>query len=908
MPKVVVLNYTFDASAKTIAFTDYSPVSLDNILIITNVTDNIIIYNFADAAKGGTAATNILTLGFDTTTMDDTDHLQIWYWDKDAPQVIKDGGNVISVDDAGASITVDGTIAATQSGTWNVNNISGTVSLPTGAATAAKQDTQITSLANLDTALSTRLKPADTLTAVTSITNVVHVDDNSGSLTVDGTLGISGNVTVVQPTGSNLHTVLDSGTLSTITNVVHVDDNSGSITVDGTVSLTGAVPSGSNVIGHVIADTGSTTAVTGNVTVVQTTGSNLHAVIDSGTITTVTNVVHVDDNSATLSIDDGAGSITVDGTVAATQSGTWNVATVSTVTNVVHVDDNSSTLSVDDGGGSITVDGSLTVSGTVDTELTTSDLDTGAGTDTRAVVGLVLAASGGGLLVGTANPLPISDNSGSITVDNGGTFAVQVSSALPAGSAVIGHVIADSGSTTAVTGNVTVIQGTGSNLHTVIDSGTVSTITNVVHVDDNAGSLTVDGSVTANAGTNLNTSLLALEAGGNLAGTATSLAIMDDWDESDRAKVNPIAGQAGVQGASGVVTALTQRMVLATDVALPAGTNVIGHVIADTGSTTAVTGNVTVIQGTGSNLHAVVDSGTITTVTNVVHIDDNSSTISVDDGAGSLTVDGSVTVTQATGSNLHAVIDSGTITTVTNVVHVDDNSGTLSVDDGAGSITVDNAGTFAVQSTLQAGSALIGKVGIDQTTPGTTNKVSLGSDVVHIITDSGTTVVTQPTGTNLHTVVDSGTITSVTQNPDIRQATASNLNATVVGTGTFVTQSSITSIVPGTGATNLGKAEDSVFTDGDTGVFALGVRQDTPLTDTSTSGDYSGIKTDSQGRLWINSDILSTMMTQQNEQLTKMLIELRIMNTILKEGLNTHDQIEALRNDESYTVNNLTAV
>lgn len=37
------------------------------------------------------------------------------------------------------SVTVSGTVAATQSGTWNVNNITGTVSLPTGAALASKQ-------------------------------------------------------------------------------------------------------------------------------------------------------------------------------------------------------------------------------------------------------------------------------------------------------------------------------------------------------------------------------------------------------------------------------------------------------------------------------------------------------------------------------------------------------------------------------------------------------------------------------------------------------------------------------------------------------------------------------------------------------------------------------------------------
>lgn len=42
------------------------------------------------------------------------------------------------------------TFAATQSGTWNINNISGTVSLPTGASTAANQTTANTSLSSID--------------------------------------------------------------------------------------------------------------------------------------------------------------------------------------------------------------------------------------------------------------------------------------------------------------------------------------------------------------------------------------------------------------------------------------------------------------------------------------------------------------------------------------------------------------------------------------------------------------------------------------------------------------------------------------------------------------------------------------------------------------------------------------
>jgi len=44
-----------------------------------------------------------------------------------------------------------------------------------------------------------------------------------------------------------------------------------------------------------------------------------------------------------------------------------------------------------------------------------------------------------------------------------------------------------------------------------------------------------------------------------------SLAIIDDWDESDRAKVNPIAGQAGVAAGAGAVGATVQRTTLASD-------------------------------------------------------------------------------------------------------------------------------------------------------------------------------------------------------------------------------------------------------------------------------------------------------------------------------------------------------
>lgn len=50
----------------------------------------------------------------------------------------------------------------------------------------------------------------------------------------------------------------------------------------------------------------------------------------------------------------------------------------------------------------------------------------------------------------------------------------------------------------------------------------------------------------------------------------------------------------------------------------------------------------------------------------------------------------------------------------------------------------------------------------------------------------------------------------------------------------------ISSIIPGTGATSLGKAEDSAHASGDVGVMALAVRQDTPAT-VGADGDYTFI-------------------------------------------------------------------
>jgi hypothetical protein len=60
-----------------------------------------------------------------------------------------------------------------------------------------------------------------------------------------------------------------------------------------------------------------------------------------------------------------------------------------------------------------------------------------------------------------------------------------------------------------------------------------------------------------------------------------------------------------------------------------------------------------------------------------------------------------------------------------------------------------------------------------------------------------------------------------------------------------------TSIVPGTAATHLGKAEDAAHTSGDTGVMALTVRADTAAATAGTTGDYQPQITDSVGATWM---------------------------------------------------------
>ena len=76
--KILFEDYTFNAATKQITFNTPSSVLLEQLLLITNVTDNVIIYNFADPLFGGTISNNVLTLTYNTVSMSNSDGLQIF--------------------------------------------------------------------------------------------------------------------------------------------------------------------------------------------------------------------------------------------------------------------------------------------------------------------------------------------------------------------------------------------------------------------------------------------------------------------------------------------------------------------------------------------------------------------------------------------------------------------------------------------------------------------------------------------------------------------------------------------------------------------------------------------------------------------------------------------------------------
>jgi hypothetical protein len=107
--------YTFDASAGTVTFTESPAVVLAGIMGIINVHGavNVVIYDPIDPLKGGSVLTNVLTLVYDTTTMNDTDELIVKYDDAITAVTLgvatdMEGGGKVSVGTTAVEMTFTG--------------------------------------------------------------------------------------------------------------------------------------------------------------------------------------------------------------------------------------------------------------------------------------------------------------------------------------------------------------------------------------------------------------------------------------------------------------------------------------------------------------------------------------------------------------------------------------------------------------------------------------------------------------------------------------------------------------------------------------------------------------------------------------------------------------------------------
>lgn len=370
-------------------------------------------------------------------------------------------------------------IPVSQSGTWNINNITGTISLPTGAATSANQTTEIASLASIDSKLSTLgqktsaasvpvviasdQSPVAVTGTITTSPNVNIHDAAGNNLTsqINGSqraldVGINvagiqidprqiraltaadvvtanagtGNFTVVQPTGTNLHTVVDSGSIA-VSNFPATQPISGTVSVSnlpttidtnygvvGTSTIRTASQLG-NSTGAALFGTGTTTAQV--LRVVLPTDQTAIPVTQSGTWST----------GRTWTLSSGTDS------VSAVQSGTWNIGTVTSITNPVSVTQGTSPWVVsgtvianeDKNYGTV---GANTLRSAAQIGNATGQADFNAGTTSAQTLRVVLPTNQSSIPVTQSGAWSVSSTQGtSPWVVSGTVTANQGTSALP---------------------------------------------------------------------------------------------------------------------------------------------------------------------------------------------------------------------------------------------------------------------------------------------------------------------------------------------------------------------------------------------------------------------------------------------------------------------------------------------
>lgn len=275
-------------------------------------------------------------------------------------------------------------------------------------------------------------------------------------------------------------------------------------------------------------------------------------------------------------------------TIAATQSGTWNITNVSGTVSLPTGASTSANQTTIIGH----VDGIETLLGTIDAD--TSNISTKIDTLAGAV--------------------------------SGTEMQVDIVGALPAGTNAIGKLAANSGVDIGDVDVTSIIPGTGAtNLGKAIDTATGATDTGVLLLatrDDALSALTPAEGDNVQLRTDANGALWVIPSGTitvashavTNAGTfavqdataQASLSVLDDWDESDRCKVNLIVGQAGIAAGVGATGVTVPRVVIANDQ---------GKTLLSAGGSASSSGNNTLVAAGTNKLKVYAFSLTTTSTT-----------------------------------------------------------------------------------------------------------------------------------------------------------------------------------------------------------------------------------------------------------------------------------------------------
>ena len=244
-PPVPVTSATVDANGN-ITLTLTSPLGSG---IVATFQLDLTFNSGASSSSSATQTTNVSLVG------------------SSAVQLLDSGGTNKASISAGGAVKVDGS-AATQPVSGTVTANAGTGNFTVVQSTAASLNATVVGTGTF--AVQAAQSGTWNIGTLTTVTNPVTVvgDSASGASKAGNPVQIGGVFNTTQPTVTTGQTV-EAQSTARGAQIVATGVDTFNVTVNA------ALPAGSNVIGHVITDTGSTTAVTGTVTVSGTVTANI---------------------------------------------------------------------------------------------------------------------------------------------------------------------------------------------------------------------------------------------------------------------------------------------------------------------------------------------------------------------------------------------------------------------------------------------------------------------------------------------------------------------------------------------------------------------------------------------------------------------------------------------------------